>query len=427
MAKVKGHSAPNSARSTRHDKQGSLDSTVSSGNPSELVQSSSHNGGSGYISDPTFTRRHHKAQPAHMNFTLPRSHTVTLTDNSYKTMPQTGLSVVLPSHVRDLSSAGVYTDMGSRQVYVQNVPGFINRSQLNPQLNQMNGSRALYTPSVVNAGMNVNQTLVQTHASLSGVGGSSVTTVNSKMYQGPPGILAPAPVATPTPTQQVRVLEKSALVNGNENNSQSQPQSSADLCTHRNPQLITTSTPSSSTVTYSTASQMATGRSSCTTCGCTGSHAPQLSAGVQYMPQIWHNNMYPNGILPVSQFPQFYLPPAPYVNGLNQDVINSAMLGMSHPGTAGIANVPNVIYNYCNSFVPPVGTFGQRKPKKLNCHNCGSSKHSANDCTEGSMEAMSGEKLHLLHYCVIIIMIYLMGGRDNLPRAKKAKPLILLI
>ena len=384
--KGKGHSAPASARYARGDKQASLDSAgvVESGDKPEQVPLSSS--GSGYISDPTFTRRPHKAQPAHMNFTLPRSHAQP--DGSYKGLQQQAMPVVLPTHV---SSSGLYGEMGFRPLYLQNGPSIYQRSHIN----QMNGPRLSYSPNLVNQSLGMNPTMVQPQNTHNAAAGTS-TSMSSMVYQGSPGIL------TPAQTPQGRMMDKStAMLNGSENTSQSQMQSNAETSTYRNPQLLTTSTVCSSTVTYSTGSHTgAATRPCCTTCGCTGHNnnvQPVQQGSIQYVPQLWQNSMYTNNLGIVPPYTQLYLHHQPCINGLNQDAMNQAMIGMAHPATQGMAGVPNVIcgHNYYNNFVPPAGGYNQRKQKKLNCHNCGSSKHSASDCTQISMEAMSGRWIQI--------------------------------
>lgn len=367
--KGKGHSAPMSARIVRGDKQASFEGIGSAEagagyveKPEQVLFPSSS---SGYTSDPTSTRRSTKAQPAHLNY-LPRSHGQP--DGGYKTMPQPAMSVVLPTHV---SSSGLYGEMGFGQLYLQNAPTIYHRSQTNP----MNSSRLVYSPGMIHS-YNRNPAMVQSQNSLHAVT-STNTTLSSVIYQG-----------GAAPTQQVRVLEKSAVHNGNENNSQSQQQSSTETCTHRNPQLVSMANSSSSAVTYTTITATAsTSRPlSCKSCGCMGHNNVQPAHGnIQYVPPIYNNTV----VTVPTQFTPYLVQPG--INGLAPEPVNMAMLGMAHPGTHGVINVPNCGHSNFNNFASPVGGHCQRKFKKVNCHNCGSSKHSASDCTERSMEALSGQ------------------------------------
>lgn len=345
------------------DKQGSLDSSVMMGTGLEKqdqVFVGSNN--SGYVSDPTFTRRHPKAQPAHINCTLPRSH------SNYKPF-----SHLVPTH---MSSSGIYGEMGSRPIFVHNGPTY--RSHFN----QLSSTRPPYAPGMHQVNTTMNSNIIQSQSGLNQAG-VTVTTVSSKLYPGGPSILTPAqPVRPPL------------VINGNENNSQT-PQPSgivSDSSVIRNPQLQTTSTHSSSTATFASASHTAVqGRSQCANCGWHG----QMQVPV--IQHLWANNIYPNGFVPLQQITPVYMTNTPFsLNGITQD-INPTVIVMAHPATQGVASVPNLTYNNYgyNSYVPQGGGNSQRKQKKLNCHNCGSSKHSANDCTDGTMEAMSGELILL--------------------------------
>ena len=153
----------------------------------------------------------------------------------------------------------------------------------------------------------------------------------------------------------------------------------------------------------------------CTSCGCPGhSHMtsyPYLPVASHLLPNpVWHvPTMAPtptsNGIIPTPHlYPGFayHIPNIP--NGLNPEFLlnhNPNFL----PGGA----LPSL---YPHSVVAPAGgghpvlqrsnSFQERseKPRRVTCHNCGSGEHVASECTDNSMESISGE--FIFEFIVIV-------------------------
>lgn len=382
-AKWKGHSAPNSARSNWQDQNTDVnqESNSNSVTPPLLTETADinvnnigNNGNSGYTSDPTFTRPQvlrtsYKAQPVHANIPTPSKFLINMPDN-FKGGAQSLVPMVMPQHMRDISMMSGHqgysmspADLGQRSMfYLPNGQAMLARSHFNPV--NMTGPRHVFPP-----GAPVNHTLVPSPHPV--MNGSAPTGNNGKGFHGTQSVVSPAPMPASLAGKSPNVI-----MNGVDNSI------NAESCTHR-PPAIAVSSGSGNTGPTSRAP-------SCTSCGCPGhNQAPQP---VPLMPQIHHTNMwhspYSNGMLPMQHL---YVHHNPYPNGFNQEMLYNPMYGVSHSNTT--ASVPNVIcgYNNYGSHVTVGGGYSQKRTKKLNCHNCGSAKHLAADCSEVSMEAVSGK------------------------------------
>ncbi|WAR12764.1 ZCHC2-like protein [Mya arenaria] len=387
--KGKNHSAPSSARYGRADKQ-----THFSG-PIHIVSGGTEEQGalpgkSGYNSDPTFNGRH-KAQPAHTNVVLPQKSVIQMPENSF--------------NPHGMQFGPRYMNLYPRPHFF---PMVVN-----------GGSRPMFTTGLVNSNSS-NPTANQSQAGLNGIpggfsnvqGGNSVngppvSVVNSKMFQGGAGILAPAPVAQ----SQAMVAESAgALLNGIDNNSQSsQPQISAEWDNlaaaappqHR-PQVMGSTSTMTASVSHSCPSPtVATSRAPCNACGGTGQNGQQQQVihNLQYMQHSFVPHHQPLGhghgasIVPFQGY--FPIPHHHYLNGMNPDLMYNPMMANPFHGNQPMGNVPTMLSGFsCYNNLQPRGGYSQKRPKKLNCHNCGSSKHTAADCNEGSMEAMSGQSMY---------------------------------
>ena len=334
-------------------------------------------GSSGYTSDPTYNARpqmpgpwYNKAQPAHTSIGVRPKHVIHMPDN----YPKTGeipIPMAIPPHLRDYTMAAtgnpILEHMGPRPSYMI-FPGLLNRPQL------MNGSRAMYMSAPSSHTFNGN---LQTQ--------SIASAANKPAFQGHAS-------AAPPPHSANGVPQPNVMVNGTDTKAGVELSNS-----QRPPPVANIPTSTSTTVSVTTAtpsvqpSPSVASQPSCMSCGC---HSNPATYPYQ-VPQIPHQNFwhvpFSNGLLPV-QMPHAYIPHHPFPpNGLNQDVMYP-QYGLSHPGQPGVANgIPNLMYgyNFCNLY--PNATNGRKAKKVVNCHNCGSSKHSAQDCTENSMESMAGE------------------------------------
>lgn len=405
-ARGKGHSAPNSARGSHQEKNTVMkyDTNSNSGTPPLAAEkcdsnvNAGSNGSSGYTSDPTSTRpllRTNKAHPAHTTTLQPHSKVVVnMPEGNFKSIAKSYVPMMVPQHMRDITmttSSGQHgytmspADLGHRSMlyFPQGQPVFA-RSHFNPV--NVTGSRPIFHPAAA-----VNQSMVAAQQAV--FNGNSSTGSNNKGFPGAQTVVPPSPLPVTLPAKTANVL-----MNGVDSHSVNQSQIS-DTCSHRpsaTPAVVSSAASSSLTVTYTSSGQTVTTNRLCTSCGCTGHHAmPQPThPSIPVMPPV-HTNMWHgpcNGLFPVHmQMQHLYPNHLSYPNGLNQELLyHHSMYGMSHSNNQGVAGVPSVIYsNYGNHHTSSSG-YSQKKPKKLNCHNCGSAKHLAPDCPEVSMEAMSG-------------------------------------
>lgn len=281
------------------------------------------------------------------------------------------IPMAVPPHLRDYTLAAAANpgleQLAQRPYMIY--PGLLNRPPI------INGNRPMYISAP--SSHTVNSSL-QTQPSMS--------TANMSPYQGHGGGIMPSPSVNGAPQPNV-------IVNGID------PKNGIDIG-QRPPMIPSMPASSGTTATVTTASpssqptpSIATTQHSCTSCGCPGHSSP---ATYPYqVPQIPPHNLwhvpFSNGLLPI-HYQHAFLPHHPFPpNGLNQDVMFQHPYGLSHLAQPGMANgIPNLVYGYnlANLYQNAANT---RKPKKMtNCHNCGSSKHAAQDCTENSMETMSG-------------------------------------
>lgn len=337
-------------------------------------------GSSGYTSDPTYNARPqmpgpwHKAQPAHTTHIGVRpKHANMINMPELYPKPEIPVQMPIPQHLRDYAamSAAGHPGLEHFQRPFMYYPGLMNRPQL------MNGNRPMYISAPSSHAVNGN---LQTQPATS--------SANKQGFQGHPGGIPPSPSMNGIPQPNV-------IVNG------SDPKGGIDLCAAQRPPLIPNVPTSSSTaVTVTTASSsaqptpsVATSQHSCTSCGCPG-HSSTTTFPYQ-VPQIGPQNIWPvpfsNGLLPL-HLQHAYIPHHPFPpNGLNQDMMFHPQYGLSHPGQQAVGNgIPNLIYGYNMCNIYPNGTNSRKTKKITNCHNCGSSKHSAQDCKESSMETMAG-------------------------------------
>ncbi|KAL4235175.1 Zinc finger CCHC [Mactra antiquata] len=404
-SKWKGH-APNTERVAGTERSSDIkyDTNSNSGTPPLTLDKSdpshlySNPGGSGYTSDPTYTRPQlmrgtYKAQPAHMNIQSQSKFLINMPENSFKGGAQSFVPMVMPQQLRDMTMPSTASQpnynmstgsdyMGQRSMYLLHQNPHIFTRNLFGQMN-MSGSRPMFPPGAMTTGLNVNQSLVQPQPSH--VNGSAPSVSCSKMFHGPP-----------VPVNMDRKPTNMAM-NGVDSNVGNQPTTS-ESCNHRSQNSsVNNVTSSSTTVTNMSSGVTATPNpsASCSSCGCPG-HSTQTQHPIPFMQHTVWPNPYSNGLLqvPAMPHPLFIQGHLPYPNGLNQDMIYGHQYGMQQAAAQGMPGVPNVMcgYNYNNQGIPS-GVHNQKKPKKLNCHNCGSTKHSARDCSEVSMEAMAGQTI----------------------------------
>ncbi|XP_053402687.1 zinc finger CCHC domain-containing protein 2-like [Mercenaria mercenaria] len=380
--RVKGHSAPNSARSARPERMidSKQDTYSNNGTPplpteksDSNVNNAGSNGSSGYTSDPTSTRplmRTYKAQPAHTNNIQSHSKVINMPENNFKGGAQPFVQIMAPQHLRDMtlnSTSGHpgYTmspaDIGHRSMiyFPQGTSSCLARSHFNPV---MWAGFPAHFPSCTA----VNQ---------------SIFLLNLQLLMGMP-----------------RGKSPNVLLNSVDNQVQT-----SDTSTHRCPAtqtVVSSASSSNSTATYTSSGQTVTTNrpASCSNCGCPGHREGSIPNNI-FLPPMQTNmwpTPYPNGLVPMHmQMPHLYHHHMPYhPNGLNQELYNPTVYGMSHSNSQGMAGISNVIYNSFNNHQPSSGGYNQKKPRKINCHNCGSSKHTAGDCPEVSMEAMSGHPIY---------------------------------
>ena len=338
-------------------------------------------GSSGYTSDPTYNARpqvpgpwYNKAQPAHTMVGVRPKHVINMPEN-YLKPGEIPIPMAVPQHLRDYTMAAsgnpAFEQLGPRPSYMI-FPGLLNRPHI------INGNRAMYMSAPSSHTVNSH---LQTQPITSAA--------NKPPFQGHTGGVPPSVSVNGVPQPNV-------IVSGTD------AKAGMDMGTSQRPPLMPNiPTTTSTTVSVTTASpsvqpspSVTTSQPSCMSCGCPGHSSP---ATYPYqVPPVPHQNVwhvpFSNGLLPV-QLPHAYIPHHPFPpNGLNQDMMFHPPYGLSHPGQPGVGNgIPNLMYgfNFCNPYPNPANN---RKTKKIvNCHNCGSSKHSAQDCTENSMETMAGE------------------------------------
>lgn len=399
--KRKVHSAPTSARYGRADKQ-TIFANNGGGDETSLPSNTSLSG-SGYNSDPTFNGRH-KAQPAHINMTLSQKNIVYMPDNTFKPpimhfaqRPMFVPMSMLPrSHFAPVGMNGGPRHMLQASMVNSNSMPAVSQSQpghggMPVSLNSLPSGSNL---SGLNSGVPTSTVSVQ-------CGKVYQSSNQSSLYQGGGG----------QSQGLVSVSEKpAALLNGNDNNclspssqiSMEREYTSVGTSALTKPPVMSMSTTTSTTasVSYSCASPtMASSRALCTACGGTGQNGQQQQQApsvqnVQYLQHniFTHQQMMANNIMPVPM--QHFFPVHQYMNGLSQDMMYGhphmfLPTPSAHQGMNTAVPGMHAGFTYYNH-APQAGPYGLKRPRKLNCHNCGSSKHSANDCTEGSMEAMSG-------------------------------------
>lgn len=376
------------------------DTNSNSGTPPLIMDKSDssnfygNNGNSGYTSDPTFSRQQlmrgsYKAQPAHMNMQSQSKFLINMPENSFKGGAQSFVPMVRQQQLRDMTISSA----SNQQNYNMTTGGdFMGRSmflfQHNPHVftrglfGQMNmsGARPMFPPGAMTSGPGVNQTLMQPQPSPINGGTQSVNC--GKMFHGPP-----IPV-------NVDRKPTNMTMNGVDSNAISQTQTSESCSQRSQTNSVNTVTSNSSTVTHTSGGITATTNrpASCSSCGCPGlSTHPQHP--IPFMQHTMWPNPYSNSLLPVPALhhPLYIHGHVPYPNGFNQDMIYGPQYGMQQAAPQGMPGAPNVMcgYNYNNQGAS-TSVYNQKRPKKLNCHNCGSTKHIAKDCTEVSMEAMSG-------------------------------------
>lgn len=317
----------------------------------------------------------HKAQPAHTTIGVrPKNASLINMPELYPKPGEIPIPMAIPQNLRDYQMAAAANPglehFAQRQFMIH--PGFLNRPHL------MNGNRPMYMSAP--SSHNVNNS-VQTQPSTS--------TANMSPYHGYGAGILPSP-------NMNSAQQHNGMMNGMDN------KNGVDMSAGQRPGLVP-SMPASSgtTVTISTASpaaqptpSVATSQHSCTSCGCPGHSNPATYPyQVPQMPpqNLWHAP-FSNGLLPI-HLQHAFLPHHPFApNGLNQDVMFPTPYGLSQLAQPGVANgIPNLVYGY-NLANLYQNAANSRKPKKMtNCHNCGSSKHAAQDCTENSMETMSGQ------------------------------------
>ena len=394
-----------------HDSNSNSETPPLNGDRSGLNGKPGQQGNSGYTSDPTYNAPrpqlvrppYNKAIPAHTNLGIPPKYIVNMPENSFKGGPMS-----IPQHLRDVTMTtgtnfhgyGMFAaDHSHRPVFPVmggHPPAIFSRSHMN------------FVPKpVIQSGL-------LTSAQSPPVTGSQVNVSSNnsagKLIPGNPGLVLPVPtLAVPT----THSLQTNSVGNVNSidtcghNQSQINSESSPNL---RIPVISTQSTTTNMSVTQSVAgpSQSAshcsqTLRSGCSLCGCSG-HSSSTTP-LHNMPPA-PQNMWPlsNGMIPV---PTMFMQHHPYLNGINQEQLYNHAYGLvSHGGPGMTGNVPSYVYGYnCyNSNHNPNNNSSNgsytKKVKKTYCSNCGSNKHLAVDCTETTMEAMSG-KVDFTLYLII--------------------------
>jgi hypothetical protein len=320
--------------------------------------------------------RAHKAQPAHTNNMQPHSNVViNMPDNNFKGSAQPFVQMMAaPPYFKEINMNSSPTDIGHRpMIYFPQGQSLIARSHFNPV--SVTGSRHIFHPTAVNQPIVPAQPQTVMNGNAQVVAGSK-----GKGFHGSPVGVAPG-------------KSPNIIMNGVDN----LPQTS-DTSAHRcqASSAVVSSSASNSTVTHTSSGQSGTTGNkpaTCSNCGCPG-HREGAVPSV-FLPQM-HANMwptpYPNGFVPMHmQMPHhLYHHHMPYPNGLTQDMLYNNVYGMSHSNNPVVPGSSNVIYNHYNNHQTSAAGYNQKKPKKINCHNCGSVKHTAGDCVEVSMEAMSG-------------------------------------
>lgn len=376
--KYKGHSPFIPYQSRQCDQMVNIENKYepisSSGTPPLAAELSEVNslGSSGYRSDPTFD-----TSPAHFlrspNSAKP-THTQNINPQYFITMP--GNSV---PHQHNATMTTASDGLGYSMVqYIDNRPmGYVNNSNMiGRTFGPFTGPRPYYSPGYMNSNPLLNQ---QQQNVVNSVGKLSV-------YPGAQGVVL----------HKGAVTGNNVILNGNDNSQKIQCASAADALAGRMPVAINSATPGCATVT-SSSNTGSISHPRCTSCGCSG-HANSIpNPGIAvYHPFSYAWPPYHNGYVPMPH--SLYLPhQTPYSNGLNQEVFANHAQSFAAPnlGAQGVtgSQVMQSPSNLNNSNRPP-GGYSKKKSCKINCSNCGSLRHLATECPDGSMEAMSGPTLY---------------------------------
>ncbi|XP_052230431.1 zinc finger CCHC domain-containing protein 2-like isoform X2 [Dreissena polymorpha] len=371
--KDKANSAPNSARFGLSD----INSRTN-GN-----QSLATNGNSGYNSDPTFNGRQ-RTQLGRLTIPMP--------DNSLKPqfkflrpcvmfnpqthppmfIPQTCINSsnrpIIPHNLSQCHTTNVVSHSGSVSTATSTVAGPGSVSVSHP----INATATNFAAS--GSAHSTNGVPVQVNLTL------------NKPFKGSAGIVAP-----------VSVYERSGpVVNGE--STPSQTMSSNESPAQWAGGSVAPSVPSSVTLTYSSSSPtLASTRSSCavSVCQCPSCPSRNGQPSIHYAQPNFHHYQHPQFFQYSHHMPMYPMPYMPVLNhnGFTQDMLSQPMFysygaGLAFPGMPGG-------YNAFSSNGGLVNTADmQRKVKRMNCHNCGSDKHAATDCTESSMQTQLGQSMY---------------------------------
>jgi len=374
--------------------------------------------GSGYQSDPTpsnmvpripgiMARPPYKAQPAHTNHVIPPKHMISMPPDSimgkrngaYTTGIPIGLAPPIPrSDVQTLTTSMITAsaaspatfnvapvEMGAKPLYY--LPGFHIRAPLNGRN---------FTCNVTNSTAITMATQVYPHPATNGM----------KMAAGH----MTTSVSDPAVTSQHQGGQHDITCSRHDTNMHSL----APVLHQQNTGVNTTS------IGHSTASggisntnsnnhQQSSSNAAATTCsfcGCPGGYSGTYpyqtpSALPHPLASAVHGHLWqwPHPLVPTSNgmVPQLYRhttglsylhPSSSFPNGLNPEILPLNSQYLHHQG------LPTPVLNLNNSSgcyqYHSLLRHQAEKPRRVTCHNCGSTEHVASDCRENSMESLSG-------------------------------------
>ncbi|KAL3860434.1 hypothetical protein ACJMK2_010558 [Sinanodonta woodiana] len=372
----------------------------------------------GYSSDPGHIQPHppmihtqYKAQPAHTNFpihphniiSMPLENVTVKVNNPYAPM------ALSKHHMRDVTM--------TTTVITASVNAMTSQNTLSATTPCENSMRPVYLFPVLN-----NRTVISNGNRSTFCTGTTANRLGEAISQSTSK--ANISFSSPGPVNNSQLIKngpgfnnslQAAHGNGNITNEcslPSQPYSNMDNATHATVSMQNAPpTYTSSAVTYTTVSSVTPSQSPsanhpmCSTCGCTG-HAhpmpisyPYLGAMQTIPPTQFHQ--YPNlsntsnGLIPT---PVPYLTPTHVPNGYSPEVLYSGahqpLYSIAQPIPTSVPSVHGYIYGY-NQLLNSQqsanyngGNAGKR-PKKISCFNCGSSRHLGNECLEITMDCMS--------------------------------------